>query len=342
MKKIKSNKESFLKKIFIKISRLLGYEIINQNSVFIPTSNKYLNENLSVQGEKLITVPMGEIKVTRPVKTLDVIIKSCTSVNLVSQNKKRLFDHKKSEYTFRTINSIIKSIQFSQKFTKNINYKISIIDSGSNEKDLLTIRNMLKNSSIQNEIININLDEFTNKIKVINKNNKIFENNMKSTMASILQSFLFAKENCEDITYFVEDDYIHKKESILELILTYEKLATLLKKEIFLCPVDYPYLYKSDDLTKVYLGHKNHWRVVEESLLTFLTSKKMLEKHWDKLIEMATVESFPYETALHKIYKIEKCFSPIPSLAMHCTNVNSTFGLSPNINWKKLWDDNQL
>ena len=342
MKKIKSNKESFLKKIFIKISRLLGYEIINQNSVFIPTSNKYLNENLSVQGEKLITVPMGEIKVTRPVKTLDVIIKSCTSVNLVSQNKKRLFDHKKSEYTFRTINSIIKSIQFSQKFTKNINYKISIIDSGSNEKDLLTIRNMLKNSSIQNEIININLDEFTNKIKVINKNNKIFENNMKSTMASILQSFFFAKENCEDITYFVEDDYIHKKESILELILTYEKLATLLKKEIFLCPVDYPYLYKSDDLTKVYLGHKNHWRVVEESLLTFLTSKKMLEKHWDKLIEMATVESFPYETALHKIYKIEKCFSPIPSLAMHCTNVNSTFGLSPNINWKKLWDDNQL
>ncbi len=342
MKKINANKESFLKKIFIKISRLLGYEIINQNSVFIPTSNKYLNENLSVQGEKLITVPMGEIKVTRPVKTLDVIIKSCTSVNLVSQNKKRLFDHKKSEYTFRTINSIIKSIQFSQKFTKNINYKISIIDSGSNEKDLLTIRNMLKNSSIQNEIININLDEFTNKIKVINKNNKIFENNMKSTMASILQSFLFAKENCDDITYFVEDDYIHKKESILELILTYEKLATLLKKEIFLCPVDYPYLYKSDDSTKVYLGHKNHWRTVEESLLTFLTSKQMLEKHWNKLLEMATVESFPYETALHKIYKIEKCFSPIPSLAMHCTNINSTFGLSPNINWKKLWDDNQL
>ena len=88
MKKIKANKESFLKKIFIKISRLLGYEIINQNSVFIPTSNKYLNENLSIQGEKLLTVPMGEIKVTRPVKTLDVIIKSCTSVNLVSQNKK--------------------------------------------------------------------------------------------------------------------------------------------------------------------------------------------------------------------------------------------------------------
>ena len=116
MKKNKPNKESFFKKIFIKICRLLGYEIINQSSVFIPTSNKYLNENLSVQGEKLITVPMGEIKVTRPVQTLDIIIKSCTSVNLVSQNKKRLFDYEKSEYTLRTINSIIRSIKYSQKF----------------------------------------------------------------------------------------------------------------------------------------------------------------------------------------------------------------------------------
>ena len=342
MKKNKPNKESFFKKIFIKICRLLGYEIINQSSVFIPTSNKYLNENLSVQGEKLITVPMGEIKVTRPVQTLDIIIKSCTSVNLVSQNKKRLFDYEKSEYTLRTINSIIRSIKYSQRFTKNINYKIYVIDSGSSEKDIVTIKNMLKNSLIKNKIISLNLDEFTDRIKVINKNNEVFENNMKSTMASILQSFHFAKENCEDIIYFVEDDYVHKEESLLEMILAYEKLSTLLEKEIFLCPVDYPYLYKSDNLTKVYLGHKNHWRTVEESLLTFLTSKQMLEKHWDKLIEMATIESFPYETALHKIYKMEKCFSPIPSLAMHCTNINSSFGLSPNINWKKLWEDNQL
>ena len=141
MKKIKANKESFLKKIFIKISRLLGYEIINQNSVFIPTSNKYLNENLSRQGEKLLTVPMGEIKVTRPVKTLDVIIKSCTSVNLVSQNKKRLFDHKKSEYTFRTINSIIKSVKFSQMscFRKIVFLWLSFNPAQGNAKRRFTI-----------------------------------------------------------------------------------------------------------------------------------------------------------------------------------------------------------
>ena len=28
--------------------------------------------------------------------------------------------------------------------------------------------------------------------------------------------------------------------------------------------------------------------------------------------------------------------SPIPSLAMHCTNINSIYGLPPNFKWKKI------
>jgi len=27
---------------------------------------------------------------------------------------------------------------------------------------------------------------------------------------------------------------------------------------------------------------------------------------------------------------------------MHCTNINSVFGLSPNIDWKKAWDESEL
>ena len=40
-----SNKSSFLKKIFIKICRKLGYEIIDQNNFKIVTSNKKLMMN---------------------------------------------------------------------------------------------------------------------------------------------------------------------------------------------------------------------------------------------------------------------------------------------------------
>jgi len=35
------------------------------------------------------------------------------------------------------------------------------------------------------------------------------------------------------------------------------------------------------------------------------------------------------------------CFSPVPSLSIHCTNINSVFGVSPNINFKKIWDENE-
>ena len=52
-------------------------------------------------------------------------------------------------------------------------------------------------------------------------------------------------------------------------------------------------------------------------------------------------KSDPFEKNLHAIYDKEKCFSPIPSLSIHCTNINSVFGISPNVDVKKLWDQNK-
>ena len=58
-----SKKKSFIKKFFIKICRLLGYEIIDQGNFFVPTQNKFINENLNAQGIKSINLPLGEIKI---------------------------------------------------------------------------------------------------------------------------------------------------------------------------------------------------------------------------------------------------------------------------------------
>jgi len=165
---------------------------------------------------------------------------------------------------------------------------------------------------------------------------------MKATMASILSSFNIAKDKSEDLVYFVEDDYIHKKECIIEMISAYEKISSELNRDLFLCPIDYPFLYKKLDNSNILIGNKYHWRTVNESLLTFLTSKYLINKYWNELVLMAENEHSPFETPLHKIYETELCLSPIPSLAMHCTNVNSIFGLSPNINWKKLWEENKV
>jgi len=341
MRKINNNKKKdFLKKIFVKICRIIGYEIIDQNNFHLPVSGKSSIENLSTLGKNSISIPLGLTKITRPVKSLEIFIKTCTSVNLVTQNKKRVFEENKSEYTLRTIKSLLNNIKSNAELFKKIDLKITVIDHSSKNDDLKLIEDLLKQYLVKFEIVNLNVNEFSF-IKTINKNNSVFEDNMKATMASILKSFKAANESSADLFYFVEDDYIHKKDCLSEMIFTYEKLASTFNKELFLCPVDYPYLYKEAESTNIFIGHKYHWRRVRETLLTFMTSKKMIQKHWIKLIKMSETEHSPFETPLHEIYDEEICLSPIPSLAMHCTNVNSVFGLSPNMNWKKLWDENK-
>ncbi len=336
-----SQKKSYIKKIFIKICRILGYEIIDQSNFSIPTQNKNINDNLNIQGKKSITLPLGEVKISRKVKSLTIIFRSCTNINMLTQNKKRLFEKEKSEYTFRSLNSIINSLYQAQISLPKIKFDIIVIDYNSKKEDLEQIQSQLNKSNFKNSIISLNVNDFINNIEKINaKNEKVTENQI-SNMSNIHKSLLIAKEKCDDLIYFVEDDYLHEKNSIQEMINFYERLSSQIKKELILCPADYPYLYTKMDLTNVFIGGNRHWRKIEETLCTFLTSKTILEKHWTKFVSMCQFEHYPFEKPLHEIYKEEYCLSPIPSLALHCTNINSIFGLSPNMDWKKIWEENK-
>ena len=48
------------------------------------------------------------------------------------------------------------------------------------------------------------------------------------------------------------------------------------------------------------------------------------------------------EKHLNEIYKKEICISPIKSLSLHLTNINSSYGLAPFINYKELWEENRF
>ena len=342
MKEINNKvKTGFFKKVFIKICRIFGYEIIDQSNFYIPTQKKSLNENLNIQGKKSITLPLGEVKISRKVNSLTIIFRSCTNVNMLTQNKKRLFDKDKSEYTFRSLNSIILSLNKAKLSFPQIEFDLVIVDYNSNKNDLNQIKKQLDKSNFKNSIISLDLNEFKDKIKMTNaKNEKVTENQM-SNMSNIHKSLLIAKNQCKDLIYFVEDDYLHQKEAITEMIFTYERISSQIDRELILCPTDYPYLYTKIDSTNIFLGSTKHWRVVDETLCTFLTSRIMLQKYWNKFISMCQFEHYPFEQPLHDIYKSEYCLSPIPSLAVHCTNINSIFGLSPTMNWKQIWDDNE-
>jgi len=341
MKEIKSNKKNPLTKLFVKLCRIFGFEIIDQSNFSIPTSSKSISEGISIPGKRSVTLPLGKVEITRPVKSLDIILRTCMSVNMLTQSKKRMFEKNKEEYTKRTLVSIVKSINHAKNIFKNIKFKIYIIDHNSTKNQIDSIRNILKKSNINFEILNLELDKFSSQIEKMNEENKEVTSNQKSNMSNIHQSLLLSKKNSEDLIYFVEDDYIHEKISLSEILYTYEKIASIIKQELIICPADYPYLYTQTENTKIFLGENRHWRQIDQTLCTFLTSKKIVEKYWNELTSMCKLEHYPFEKPLHNIYKKELCVSPVPSLAVHFTNINSIYGLSPNVNWKKLWEENE-
>ena len=340
MREVKSKKNNPFKNFFIKICRFFGLELIDQSNFSIPTSNKSMNDTLSVPGEKSITLPMGKINITRPVKSLNIILRTCMSVNMLTQSKKRIFEKDKEEYTKRTLISLINSVHYAKDFFKNVKFKVHIIDHNSSKNQINDIKIILDKSNLNFEILNLKFEEYSNLIEKINEEEKEVTNNQKSNMSNIHQSLILSKEACEDLTYFVEDDYIHEKNSLAEMLFAYEKIASLTKKELIICPTDYPFLYNQNESTKIFLGDKKHWRQIDQTLCTFLTSKEIIDKYWDQIISMCKFEHYPFEKPLHNIYKKELCISPIPSLAVHFTNINSIYGLSPNVEWKRLWDEN--
>ena len=323
-----------MKKFFIKICKLFGYEILDQNNFSSPTLGKELNEELSVINEKSIVLPLGEVKITKKVKSILIILRMNTNIQIWDQNRKRLFEYPKIEYTKRSLNSLIKSINFLKNKDSNINVKTIIVDDNSSVNNLDVIKKIIDGNNI--EIINLDYSKYQNKISK-QKNKETFAN-----LASLLQSFEIGKNVGEDLIFFIEDDYLHFEPMLEEMVASYERIASQIEKDIFMCPSDYPYLYMSNTKTNVLIGNKRHWRTIDKTLCTFLTTKKLLDKYWDNFYKNCLERHDPFEKYLNEIYSKEICISPLKSLSLHLTNINSSYGLSPFINYKKLWEENKI
>ena len=321
-----------MKKFFIKICKFFGFEIIDQNEFNSPTLNKKLNEDLSILNKKSIVLPLGEVKITRKVNSILIIVRVNTEIEIWDQNKRRLFERPKIEYTIRSIKSLINSIKLCQNKYPNLKIKTIILDSSKNKK-LDKIREITKD--IQIEIIYLETKKFENKIKK-QKTQETFSN-----LASLLQCFEIGKDIGEDLIFFVEDDYLHFETMLVEMISTYERVSSQVGKDIFMCPSDYPFLYMNNEKTNILIGDKRHWRTINKTLCTFLTSKKLLDLYWQNFSKNCEDRHDPFEKYINEIYKNEFCISPLKSLSVHLTNINSSYGLSPFIDYKKLWDQNE-
>jgi len=328
-------RKSILKKLFIKLSKIMGYEIIDQNDFTSPTLNKELNQDLSILNDKSIVLPLGEVKISRKVTSVLILFRTNSNVDIWDQNKKRLFEEPKVEYTLRSLKSLIKSIKFSKKKYPSIEINLIIVDDNSKDENLNKIKNLTKNTDLKIDIKNLNHDKYKKVIKS-QKNEQTFSN-----LASLLCCFEIAKENTEDLVFFVEDDYLHFEPMMEEMIASYERIASQINKDIFMCPSDYPYLYMNNQKTNILIGNKRHWQTISKTLCTFMTCKHFIDKYWDNFYKNCLDRHDPFEKYINEVYQNEICVSPLKSLSVHFTNVNSSYGLSPFIDYKKLWKESE-
>ena len=322
-----------MKKLLIKLVKKLGYEIIDQNNFVSPTLKKELNQDLSNFNKSSIVLPLGKVKITRKINSLLIIFRTNTSVEIWDQNKKRLFENPKIEYATRSLNSLIKSIKYFKEKLPEIKIRLIVLDDHSNNQNLEKIKK-ISNQEKNSEVISLDHDKYKS-IITKQKSTETFSN-----LASLLASFEIAKKHAEDLVFFVEDDYLHFETMLEERVSTFQRISSQLNKDIFMCPSDYPYLYMGNEKTNILIGNKRHWRTIDKTLCTFLTSKSLINKYWDKFKKTCQNRHDPFEKYLNEIYKLEICISPIKSLSLHLTNVNSSYGLAPFIDYKELWEEN--
>ena len=147
-----------MKKFFIKICKFFGFEIIDQNEFTSPTLNKELNEDLSILNKKSIILPLGEVKITRKVKSILIVIRVNTEIEVWDQNKRRLFEKPKIEYSIRSIKSLINSINYCQNKYLDLKIKTIILDDSSKIENLDKIKEIMKD--VNGEIISLDTKKF--------------------------------------------------------------------------------------------------------------------------------------------------------------------------------------
>ena len=299
------------------ILKLLNVYAIDRETLNLVNPNyKNSGNNIYHINKESIILSNGFLKLERKIEKLDIFFRYAPNNlmwNSTTRWKRIIPDISKKDLILTSLNSLKKSIiKFSSK--NQIKITINLIFDNS-EKDF-------------NDYILKLFDG--EKIKI-----NFIESKIEGNRGSYLECCDQA-ENSEDLIFFIEDDYIFEENCIEEMIITYSRLSTIFNNDVFLCPSDYPFFYDSSYKTSLYIGNKYKWRTVEETLLTFMMSKKLYDRYKKKIRLVGEKENDPFEKPLHEIYKINPCLSPVNSLSYHISRDHP----ATTEDWIKLWNDN--
>ena len=309
----KYNKINKFKRFLLKLLNVYAYEKETLNIVNPDYKNHF--GNISKINDKSFNFSQGYLNLSRKISKLNIFFRYAPNSNLYNSNGswKRIVPKITKEDLISTcLLSLRESILYFLKDNK-LDISLHLISDNSNEIFDQQLYNMIDNNSF----------------KVISKKTSISGNR-----GSYLECCNEA-ENAEDLIFFIEDDYLFEQHCLEEMLITFSRLSTILEEDVIMCPSDYNFFYDSQYATNVFIGKKHRWRIVGETLLTFMFSRETFQKNKDFIRKVGETINEPFEKPLHDLYKKKKCLAPINTLSYHISR-----GVpSVNEDWITLWNE---
>ena len=309
----KYNKQNKFKRILLKLLNVYAYERETLNIVNPNYENHF--GNFAKFNDKSFNFTQGYLKLSRKIFKLDIFFRYAPNSNLYKSKKgwKRIVPEISKEQLISTcLLSLKESILFFLKNNK-LDITLHLISDNSNNNFDKYLHNLIYNKEFHISFI---------KSKV--------SGNRGTYLECCDQA-----EKSEDLIFFIEDDYLFEKQCLDEMLFTFSRLSTIFNEDIITCPSDYSFYYDSLYKTSLLIGKNNRWRIVAETLLTFMFSKETFKNNKKYIRNVGEYINEPFEKPLHDLYKKRTCVAPISSLAYHISR-----GV-PSINedWLSVWSE---
>lgn len=251
-------------------------------------------------------------------RNLLIILRTCQTVNMLHDNGQgRYIKVPKSTLINVCVSSLVNSInQVSEH-----KIKLVVLDDHSADETVKNINNILAKCKHPYEFVSVT----------------------KGTGNAFTMSEVYrlVEEQCTDLWYHVEDDYLHFPEAINDMIESVDQFEGNTGMMVAVNPHDDIWRYKFEIYESfILLGPFRHYRTVKHTTYTCLASKQIYDKYrsyFQSVISLtAQRANYVENQSINKVWNQPDImlFSPIPGLAFHIMDES---GKDPYIDIDKLW-----
>jgi hypothetical protein len=249
---------------------------------------------------------------------LEVCLRTCINDKRAKGKRSELTNVDLEEHLLKCINSLLISINEARQ--NNIEVRLTVFDDRSEKTVIDKIRDLCEKFKFEWEIV---------------------ATQKTGQGESLHEHFAYAKDK-DALFYFCEDDYLHEKNAIIEMVGFYKSIYEQTASHLLIHPQEHELIYSQYSYPSyILLGENRRWRTVSNATHTFFTHSNVVKNYWQyfentKYVGIKEKRHLGSEKkTTDQLFKHIPGFSPIPAIAVH---LQTEACLPPFYNWKVLWD----